>query len=187
VKTRDNFVAWFLTRDSLPSSHRNQETTKHLYVSPTQVSSIHHNHHGGVKVRSLVLCAETPPLTKDPSQTRTASLAQQPPTTKHRKGRAVRYWVKFLDATYLGPEKLTVVRQPLERRYVRSSTASSVRFLSSFRFWGWTKWADLFASSSVDVPMAKVKFNLSSEYAYLSNFKILQSTAGKNTTHHRQN
>jgi hypothetical protein len=30
-------------------------------------------------------------------------------------------------------------------------------------------------SAIVDVPMTKVKFNVSTEYAYLQNFKILQS------------
>jgi len=29
---------------------------------------------------------------------------------------------------------------------------------------------------TVDVPMARVKFNANTEYAYLQNFKILQST-----------
>jgi hypothetical protein len=29
--------------------------------------------------------------------------------------------------------------------------------------------------SSVDLPMSRVKFNVNSEYAYLQNFKILQS------------
>lgn len=28
----------------------------------------------------------------------------------------------------------------------------------------------------VDVPMSRVKFNVNSEYAYLQNFKVLQST-----------
>lgn len=35
----------------------------------------------------------------------------------------------------------------------------------------------------VDIPMSRVKFNVNSEYAYLQNFKILQSTlSGRATT-----
>lgn len=30
--------------------------------------------------------------------------------------------------------------------------------------------------TTVDVPMSRVKFNVNTEYAYLQNFKILQST-----------
>lgn len=33
-------------------------------------------------------------------------------------------------------------------------------------------------SHLVDVPMSRVKFNVNTEYAYLQNFKILQSTFG---------
>jgi len=29
---------------------------------------------------------------------------------------------------------------------------------------------------AVDIPMSRVKFNVNSEYAYVQNFKILQST-----------
>lgn len=32
-------------------------------------------------------------------------------------------------------------------------------------------------SQSVDLPMSRVKFNVNTEYAYLQNFKILQSKA----------
>lgn len=34
----------------------------------------------------------------------------------------------------------------------------------------------LIAMLAVDVPMAKVKFNVNTEYAYIQNFKVLQST-----------
>lgn len=34
----------------------------------------------------------------------------------------------------------------------------------------------VFDSIYLDVPMARVKFNVNTEYAYLQNFKILQST-----------
>jgi len=36
--------------------------------------------------------------------------------------------------------------------------------------------------STVDVPMSRVKFNVNSEYAYLQNFKILQSTSRRSVT-----
>ena len=32
-------------------------------------------------------------------------------------------------------------------------------------------------SRSVDVPMSRVKFNINTEYAYIQNMKILQSTS----------
>lgn len=32
-------------------------------------------------------------------------------------------------------------------------------------------------STTVDVPMSRVKFNVNTEYAYLQNFKVLQSTS----------
>ena len=34
----------------------------------------------------------------------------------------------------------------------------------------------VFDSIYLDVPMSRVKFNVNTEYAYLQNFKILQST-----------
>ncbi len=35
----------------------------------------------------------------------------------------------------------------------------------------------VFDSIYLDVPMSRVKFNVNSEYAYVQNFKILQSTS----------
>lgn len=36
--------------------------------------------------------------------------------------------------------------------------------------------------STVDVPMSRVKFNVNTEYAYLQNFKVLQSTSRQSVT-----
>jgi hypothetical protein len=41
----------------------------------------------------------------------------------------------------------------------------------------------IFDSIFYDVPMARVKFNANTEYAYLQNFKILQSTLPLPSTH----
>lgn len=38
--------------------------------------------------------------------------------------------------------------------------------------------ADADAPFAVDVPMSRVKFNANTEYQYLQNFKVLQSTSG---------
>ena len=35
----------------------------------------------------------------------------------------------------------------------------------------------VFDSIFMDVPMSKVKFNVNTEYAYIQNFKVLQSTS----------
>lgn len=35
----------------------------------------------------------------------------------------------------------------------------------------------IYDSIFLDVPMSRVKFNVNTEYAYIQNFKILQSTA----------
>lgn len=61
-------------------------------------------------------------------------------------------------------------------RYVRSLTRYSVSGSDSIWFNAMlggllTGWYLL-----VDVPMSRVKFNVNTEYAYLQNFKILQST-----------
>ena len=62
-----------------------------------------------------------------------------------------------------------------ELHFVRSSTASSVRSLTIVEFgMYWSEDADLLLAV-VDVPMSRVKFNVNSEYAYIQNFKILQS------------
>lgn len=55
---------------------------------------------------------------------------------------------------------------------------------------GWVSWKSLtdnpscraalcqiFDSIYLDIPMGRVKFNVNTEYAYLQNFKILQSTS----------
>jgi hypothetical protein len=62
----------------------------------------------------------------------------------------------------------------LVQRYARSSTASSVS--SAMVRLGKTLCA-VTNSYPDDVPMARVKFNANTEYAYLQNFKILQSTS----------
>lgn len=36
---------------------------------------------------------------------------------------------------------------------------------------------------TVDVPMSRVKFNVNTEYAYLQNFKVLQSTFRRPVSH----
>jgi hypothetical protein len=38
----------------------------------------------------------------------------------------------------------------------------------------------VYDSIFLDVPMSRVKFNVNSEYAYIQNFKVLQSTSAKN-------
>ena len=37
----------------------------------------------------------------------------------------------------------------------------------------------VYDSIFLDVPMSRVKFNVNSEYAYVQNFKVLQSTSAK--------
>lgn len=39
-------------------------------------------------------------------------------------------------------------------------------------------YCQIFDSIYLDVPMSRVKFNVNTEYAYLQNFKILQSAYG---------
>jgi RP/EB family microtubule-associated protein len=38
----------------------------------------------------------------------------------------------------------------------------------------------VYDSIFLDVPMSRVKFNVNSEYAYIQNFKVLQSMSTKN-------
>jgi len=57
-----------------------------------------------------------------------------------------------------------------EPHYARYTTASSVILVPGL---GFTQPADRF---TVDVAMSRVKFNVNTEYAYIQNFKILQST-----------
>lgn len=54
-------------------------------------------------------------------------------------------------------------------RYVRS-TSSDTKLLCSAAL------CQVFDSIFMDVPMSKVKFNASGDYAYIQNFKVLQST-----------
>jgi len=56
-----------------------------------------------------------------------------------------------------------------ERLFARSSTASTV---CHFFF---TCTSQKLTEQTVDVPMSRVKFNVNTEYAYIQNFKILQS------------
>jgi hypothetical protein len=85
------------------------------------------------------------------SQTRTRSMAQQPTTVEHHQSRAMRYGVSPIISCspFLG-----LVLTPLEH-----SAAL----------------CQIFDSIYLDVPMSRVKFNVNTEYAYLQNFKILQS------------
>ena len=43
----------------------------------------------------------------------------------------------------------------------------------------------VFDSIYLDIPMARVKFNVNTEYAYLQNFKILQSASTISPSSHR--
>lgn len=65
---------------------------------------------------------------------------------------------------------LTTDNEP-GQHYVKYTTAFTVR-LSSVKLPA----AAIFANrSEEDLPMSRVKFNVNTEYAYLQNFKILQS------------
>ena len=90
-------------------------------------------------------------------------MAQQPATTQCHQGRAMRYWVSF----------------PLPHNLPRSDPTVVDKFETRAAL------CQIFDSIYLDVPMARVKFNVNTEYAYLQNFKILQSKFIPGTTQHR--
>jgi hypothetical protein len=83
-------------------------------------------------------------------------MAQQPAAAEHHEGRAMRNWVK----SPLSREKLWT---PCERDF-----ADGVEHSAAL--------CQVFDSIYLDIPMARVKFNVNTEYAYLQNFKILQGS-----------
>ncbi len=86
-------------------------------------------------------------------------MAQQPSSAQYHQGRAVRNWVSApvpLAASCPSPPR--VRRAARADPYVASAALCQV-----------------FDSIYLDVPMSRVKFNVNTEYAYIQNFKVLQS------------
>ena len=116
--------------------------------------------------RMLIVCS---------TQARTRRLVKQPPPAQHHESRTMWHWVRCTYGGVCRPLRsasklLEACANPhLVRRCARSLTVSSVR--DSF-------WPCQAATNTLtdDVPMSRVKFNANTEYAYLQNFKVLQST-----------
>jgi hypothetical protein len=83
-------------------------------------------------------------------------MAQQPAAAEHHEGRAMRNWVK-------SPFPREKLRTPCEPDF-----ADGVEHSAAL--------CQVFDSIYLDIPMARVKFNVNTEYAYLQNFKILQGS-----------
>lgn len=104
------------------------------------------------------------------SQPRTYRMAQQPPPAQHDQGRAMRNWVR--------------TTQPLQA-LIRAGARLSMHHPTTIR--EQLPWltdvvsppraalCQVFDSIFGDLPMSRVKFNVNTEYAYIQNFKILQS------------
>jgi len=88
-------------------------------------------------------------------------MAQQPAAAEHHEGRAMRNWVK-------SPFPREKLRTPCEPDF-----ADGVEHSAAL--------CQVFDSIYLDIPMARVKFNVNTEYAYLQNFKILQGSFPLNT------
>ena len=105
-------------------------------------------------------------------QTGASRLAQQPPAAQRNKGRAMWYWVHHHFCTGKDIRGGTLIGTYIpELRYVRYMTVSSVCLHSTSIVWN----LEAKQAYAEDLPMSRVKFNVNTEYAYLQNFKILQS------------
>lgn len=104
-------------------------------------------------------------LTVPSLQTRTRRLVKQPPPAEHHQGRTMRDWVRHAHRTVQGS-----ANGQTEQRFAKSLTVSSVRPRCHAT-------REIALTPADDVPMSRVKFNANTEYAYLQNFKILQSTS----------
>jgi hypothetical protein len=89
-------------------------------------------------------------------------MAQQPPTAQYYQGRAMRYWVSRPDMPLTRKQDITILCLSHEARANFTSSASAAL-------------CQVFDSIFLDIPMSRVKFNTNTEYAYIQNFKVLQS------------
>lgn len=85
-------------------------------------------------------------------------MAEQPPAAQRHKGRAVRYRVSSV-----------VPHDETQTRHRDVTYTNRVFVLSRAAL------CQVFDSIFLDIPMGRVKFNVNTEYAYIQNFKVLQS------------
>lgn len=86
-------------------------------------------------------------------------MAEQPLAAQYHQGRAVRNRV--------GPEPLPCPAAALD------SLSCSPRLTKEHS----AALCQVYDSIFLDVPMSRVKFNVNTEYAYIQNFKVLQSAS----------
>lgn len=87
-------------------------------------------------------------------------MAQQLVAAEYHQGRAVWYWVSFSSTP-------PSVRRQIATCLMNGPDEAAHR----------AALCQIFDSIYLDIPMARVKFNVNTEYAYLQNFKILQSAS----------
>lgn len=86
-------------------------------------------------------------------------MAKSATSAEHHQGRAVRHWVS-----------LPVFGAPPRPPFPYASCVPLTRSVSSAAL------CQVFDSIFMNLPMSRVKFNANTEYQYVQNFKILQST-----------
>ena len=102
-------------------------------------------------------------------QTGAPSVDEQSAATKHHQGRAMRHRVSA---------NTTPGLQDMARRKVNQACPLDWRKILTQRYRA--ALCQVFDSIFLDVPMSRVKFNVTSEYAYIQNFKVLQSQSCPN-------